>query len=467
MTVLGLAVGALLCASGTRLAVVAFLGAAVAATVAPGVAGSSAQISGPFEAVGTWTAALAAALVLLQRGSIRHLALPALGAGAVLAAASVPNAAVVLGLWTLGTAAAVLSAGSGDEGRRWAALLCCLDLLLLAGVASTATRSFQGWPMTISELGTVLLLMSAALRIPLVASPSEARWPSGLLIVRTQVAVLVSAAVFGAGTTVAESALVIAGLMFATAPWSGRPRHADGVQELCLFAMTAAAGQLGWISPGWTWGALAAGTLTYNLRLMVGRGTAGQWAGTLSRSAGFGLASLPVTAALLEGVTPRRGWLAALLLFALLAGVAGRARLPADSPVARARGRRQPAGSGDPSWDAVRGIVVVAAAAAASVCGALLWLPAPPAGGPIGWPPLWAVGAVMLAGGAGAFVPALVPGRAPKLAPPGGGLIAELLAKLGRLAVPVPGRRLVWALLALVTLGAAAAWIAGLARGFL
>src|SRR5205807_1796199 len=68
------------------------------------------------------TAATAAMAAFLIGSGIppRRVAIPAIGAAAVIAAGAAGNAAIVLALWTVGTAAAVESRPRGQQGGRWA-----------------------------------------------------------------------------------------------------------------------------------------------------------------------------------------------------------------------------------------------------------------------------------------------------------------------------------------------------------
>jgi hypothetical protein len=442
------ALGALLAAAGTRLAAGAFVAAAVL----------GARSGGPMAPVATWTAALAAGWVLLEPGSVRRIGRPALGAVAVIAAGLSSNGAVVGGLWVIGTAAAVFGSDS-EDAPRWSFGLCLADLLVLGVVASTMLQGFEGWPSTIGTPAAAALLASAVLRIPLAAGPATDAL-AGLLVVRTQVIVLTTLAVSAGGTSIARAAIVAGSLAFATAVLSRRPQLVDASQELALYMLAIAATTLAWSPDGWMWGALASGTLIHHLRLIVGRGTAGQWAKVWLRSGGLGVVFLPVVASLLEGSAGARGWPAAVVAIGLLVGLAGRART-ATAP-ARRGGRRRTTTGSELIVEEVRAAAVAICALAAAVWAPVLALPRSIAGTPVGWPPVWAVVGVAAAGVAGAFLTSIVPKRA---------VVPASIELPGRLRVPqtpLPwGNRTVWAGIGACAVVAAVLWILGLTRGFL
>jgi hypothetical protein len=441
MTVVLIALGAIAAAAGTRLAAAFFIGAAVAGALGSDLA-----------AVSTWSAALAAGCVLLSPASPRWIALPALGLAAVVAAGLAHNSAVVMTLWVLGTGAAAVSSESTEEGRRWAFALCALDATLLAVLAVASIDSFEGWPATLGTVSSGLLLAAAGVRACLVAAPSAVPPFAGLLVVRTQVAVLVAVSVAAGGPGIARAAIVLGAAGFAVGPFLRRPVAVDAIQELSLYALAIASTELGWTSRGWAWGALAAGTLIHQLRFMVGRGVAGQWVELVLRSAGIGLPFLPVVGALLEGSLGPRGWEAAVIAAGTLIGSAARLGTPLARPRRRARG-----------WvDDVRGPVVVALAVVASLSASALSLPRPPGGAAVHWPDVVALVAVGSAAIVGSRFRLVGSKAAPANAAP------DLAERLPVTVEAVPARPVVlWTALGVLGAGAVALWIAGVTRGFL
>jgi hypothetical protein len=451
MTVLALVLGAAAAAVGTRLAALGFIAAAAVA----------ATDRGPAASIATWSAALAAGWVLLDAGPVRRLALPALGVAAVVVAGAAPNGAVVAGLWIVASAAAAVSAGAFEDPKasRWALSIAGADLALVAALAIAANQSFEGWPLNLSWLQALLLLVAAVARAPLAAGPSASTSLPGLLIVRAQVVVLTVAALVSADPWLAETAIVIGAVGFIAAPWHRRAEVTDVVQELALVGMAAGAHRLGWTTQGWVWGALAAGTLTHYLRFMVGRGTAGRWADPILRAGGLGLPFLPVIAALLEGVLEVRGWPAALLGTGLLLGLGGRVARPSPRPVRRRRS----------VLDEIRSVGAVGLAVAGGLWGTALSLPSPPAGSAIGWPPPWAPVMVLAAAALGSQLSTVVSPRRGAIPASPSQLVARLRALGDRLeAVDVPGGpKLLIGALGFLALASAGIWIVGLTRGFL
>ena len=453
MTLLLFAAGAAAAALGTRLAALAFVGAAVTAARSPDLV-----------IVGTWTAALAAGWLLLTRSDIRRLAIPALGAAAVLAAGTAPNGAVVGALWVIATAAAVIARGTSPAAGRWAAALLIGDVGVLAAIATTVPNGFEGWPSTLGAEGTIVLLVVAAIRVPLASGADDREPLAGLLIVRTQCAVLLSFVVAAGTSGVRHAVALVAAAAFASAPYVFRRATADSVQELAVFALALAVGALGWGPQGWAWSALAAGTLMHYLRFSVGRGVASGYAQALGRTAAIGLPWLPVVLALLEGSLRSRGLPAAAVAAGLLGGLAARAR--AIGP-ALAHGRpRGPV----PVLDEVRAWTVVALVVAAALWAPVFTLPPSVGGTRVGWPPAWAVAVVALAVvAAGTFLrllgtPSLVGSARPQpvqVRPP-----SAVISAAGRLDVLAPQLRLLIGVGALGA-GAAALWLVGVARGFL
>jgi hypothetical protein len=439
VTILLMGAGAIAAALGTRLSALTF-----AAAAALGALGDQ-------PALATWTTALAAGWVLLGPASVRPIALPALGAAAALGAAGSGNASVVLGLWVVATAAAARSEASGPDGRRWGLTLCASDLFLVAAVATTLGRGFEGWPGNSGTLGAVLLLAGAAARLPLAAGLTDTGSLAGLLVVRAQVAALVVFGVAASGTGVRQGVVVASAAAFALGPLARRPASADVTQELALFAMAVASSRLGWGPPGWEWGALAAGTLIHHLRFMVERGRGVSTGVLLHRSVGLGLPFLPVVLAQVEGSFEIRGPLAVAVLLGAVGGIAGRMQMPLRAVVA-----------GSPA-DAVRGWAVAGAAAAAGMWAPFLSLPRPPAGVAIAWPPAWAVLVVLAVAAAGSQVPALVSGVPREVPALRWGVVTERFRWLDR----YPGEKVLYAAVGLLAAAAAAAWVVGAARGFL
>jgi hypothetical protein len=274
-------------------------------------------------------------------------------------------------------------------------------------------------------------------------------------VIRAQTVVLVSFAAVAGGEATAKAMLAIGAVGFVGAHLSSRRVVIDVVQELSLVAMAVATTMLRWGPAGWIWGALAAGTLMHGLRFTVAPKGPGQLADRLGRSIGIGLPMLPVVAALLEGVSRTSGsldgGLRALVVLALLLGLAGHSREP--SAIGRDRSATQ-------GW---RAAGALALAGAGGLWALLLALPRPPASEQTWWPPSWGGLAVVAAGVAGIWlVRPLAPGRAP---PRGGRWITFDLpvARLDRMASP---RVLAGAVAALGT-AAVMLWLVGLARGFL
>ncbi|MEX0874954.1 MAG: hypothetical protein WD646_06700 [Actinomycetota bacterium] len=445
MTVLLVGLGAAAAALGSRVAAVLFVGAAVA-----GAMGSL------LPAAATWTGALAAGLV--RPGvSPRRLALPALGAAAVLAAASSTNSAAVLGLWVLGTGTAFLSRGQDPRSRRWALLLCVADLPLAAAVVGgAADAGFESWPQGLGTIGSVGLLAAAALRAPLVPGAGGASMEAGLLVVRAQAVTLVLIAAGTGSRGFAEAMVAVGAAGFLCGGLVGKDSTRDGIQEISLVALASASSFLGWTPGGWEWGALAAGTLIHLLRVSAGRGSAGALGAGMLRGAGLGLPFLPVVVAQLEGLLGEREWVAAVVALGLLGGLAARARTSTSI--------EEPAGGKSGAMNRLLRGGWVALAGAASLWAATLALPSSLGGDAASWPPVWAVGIVAGLGAIGARFPNLAPRRAGSREPvrslPS---VPRLVDVLDRIAV---SRVLEIALVCLL-LAAAGLWVAGLVRGFL
>ena len=457
MTVALFAVGGVLAGLGTRLAALAFVAAAVfgARQPQPLVA-----------ALSTWTAAMAAGWVLMDERSPRALAIPCLGAAAVVAAAGAPNGAVVLGLWVIGTAAAVLSLGELASGRRWALGLVAGDVIFAVALATTAGSGFEGWPATLKVPGAIAMLAAAAARAPLIAGPSEddrsiesdrGSTFASCLVLRAQTVMLIGLAIAAAGDPTTVRVIVVLGaIAFAAAVIAASRTAADALQEIGLVAMAAGAAALGWVPAGWAWGALAAGTLIHHLRFTVDARSTGGFAEAIGRGGGVGLPFLPVSAALLEGAFGASSELTVIVLVAVLVGLAGRTSFVHVRRPRPARGA-----------DAPRAWAPVAAAFAASVVAPVLSLPRPPGGGAAPWPGPWAAAVVVVAAIAGSQLP-LVAGREGGTAPPRRvdtyrRAVSERLAVLDVIATDV----VLWAALASVAAAGVLLWLIGLGRGFL
>lgn len=447
MTVFLFAAGGVLAGAGTRVCVVALVAAAVFGARQP---------QPLLAALGAWTAASAAAYVLLERASPRDAVLPLLGSAAVLAAAGSPNGAVVLGLWVLGTIAAVMSRGEDASGRRWALGLAASDVVLAVAVATTAGRGFEGWPFTLRPSGAVAMLAAAVIRAPLAGGPRSQPTARSSLVVRTQAAVLIALAAASADRTLLRVMIVLGALAFAAAPLSSVRSAVDGLQELGLLATIVGAAALGWVSIGWAWGVLAAGTLIHSLRFTLGRHPSGPLTDAIGRGAGIALPFLPPCAALLEGAFRSSSDLTIVVVFAVLAGLAGRTastRVDADSE------------SGP--LDVVRAWVPPFVAAAASVAAPLLWLPDPPAGGEVGWPPLWGAAIVLVAAIGGSQLRGVVSDRDGSDAMRSRTALMRLTERPSAILDVVANDVVLWATVTAVAAAAVVLWLVGLGRGFL
>lgn len=441
MTLLLMGLGGLIAALGTRASAVAFLGAA-----AVGAAGTT------LGAVATWAAATAAVLAGLAARP-RLVALPALGAAAALAAGSARNAAVVVALWALSTASAVLP--QEPRARRWALTLCLADLPVVAAVVWTALRvGFDGWPLGLDTPAAAALLVSAVIRAPLASGPDDGARGRGLLAVRTQVVVLLAVALAATGlpTSVLVGSAVLGAVGFAAGGVAGRAVTRDVVQESSLLALVLAASRLGWGPVGWEWGVLAAGTLTHSLRLSVGISPTAPLAGALLAGGGIGLPFLPVVLVGLEGASRADGWARIVLMTALVVGLGTRASSSAGDEEVSIRSSRSS------RWLEVAAVAVVIASVVGSLWAPAFTVPAEVAAQRIGWAPLWAAGAVAVLGVASAL------GRWP--GPPREAATGRVLGELrvpGRWAVPGA----VWGTLALSGAVGVALWFLGFLRGFL
>jgi hypothetical protein len=438
----------MLAALGTRAAAGIFVLAAMAA----------AWTGGTTAAAATWTAALAAGLGLAG-ASPRRVAVPAIGATAALAAGAAGNAATVAGMWTLGTAAAVLSRPQSDEGQRWAFGLLQADLLVVGAVVFTAVDSgFSAWPLRLGDAGAGLLLVSAAVRIPAIAGTSGATVP-GLLVVRTQVFVLLATAVRAASHGMLIAVLVAGAAVFAAGGLATSGRLRDAAQEAGLVAAALAVFGLGWKPGGWVWGAMAAGMLTHQLRLMAGRTPAGSLAEAIAWGGGVGLPLLPVVGALLTASAAHRGWAPPLVVAGLAAGMAGRA-WGAASPQA------EEALEGFGASATLRTAVVVSASVAVGLAAVLLTLPASVAGDPFPWPATSTAAVVVaVALVAAAGFPGLAPPvRAVRVRRP---VQVPGLQRAARVLDPPAGAVAIVGLLGVLAAASAGVLAVGWARGFL
>lgn len=444
MSVFLLAVGAVVAGLGTR--------AAAGPLVAAAVFGAR-QSDPLLAALTTWTAAMAAAWVLLDRRSPRTASIPMLGAAAVLAAGGSPNGAVVLGLWTLGTVAVIGSRGALASGRRWAIAIAVTDIVFAVAVATTAGRGFEGWPTTLQHGGGVAMIIAAAMRAPLAGGPSGAGVASfaTVLVLRAQTVVLVALAATAVDRTLLRTIVVVGIAAFAAAAIGLRRPSVDALQELGLVASVIAAAELGWVTTGWVWGALAAGTLMHVVRFALRAAPAGAVAEAIGRGAGIGLPFLPVCAALVEGVLASSTRLALPVLLGVLGGLAGRAR----SDVPHRDSQRD-----------LRAWAPVAAAIVASLTAPVLWSPAPPAGGAIPWPPLWGAALVLAVGAIGSQMRRVVPPppeRRDRPASTARRVVQERIALVDAVATDA----VLWAAMTAVAAAAVVLWLIGLGRGFL
>lgn len=450
MTLVLFVAAALLALLPTRLAVVPLVGAAVLAVGQGEVAALA----------GVWTAALAAGLLLLGRPP-RALAVPLLGASAVLVAGTVTNAAVVGPVWIVGTGAAVLS-GRGAADRRWGLGVLVADLPFLVAIGWTALDAgFVSWPGTLSPTASGLLVGAAALK-GLAAVGADDRAPeTGLLVVRAQAVVAAVLAMGGgpSGAVPEEGVAVAAVLLGALGVAAGgglalREGTSDVLVELGLFGAALGGSALGWEPSGWAWGALAAGTLTHWLRVRVSA-PAGRWAwleGLVARGGGLGSPFLPVGVALFVGAVGAGGLTGGAVAALAVGGLGARA----------AAVRGHPGRGAVPFTRARAG--ALAAAGAAALWAPLLALPRPPGGEATMWPPVWALAVVGLGAALGArHADRLGPRRAerPALSLP------RIPLPAGRLADAVASRRVLLAGLGLAGAGAVAIWTLGLLRGFL
>jgi hypothetical protein len=377
------------------------------------------------------------------------------GAAAALGAGSARNSAVVLALWVLATAAAVASRGRGETASRWAVTLCAADLPVVGAVAWAALQAgFEQWPAGLDGPAVVLLLVSAVLRAPLASGPDDDGREPGLLVVRTQMAVLVLVGL--AATDISRIVLVVAAIAgaaaFAAAGTAARAATRDVVQEAALLLVVAAAGRLHWAPAGWDWGVLAGGTLMHNLRLRSE--SIRPLAGQILNGGGIGLPLLAGVLVALEASARARGWQGALLMLGLAAGMWARAAGARDSVVVP-----RPA---DDRWGRWTAVGVCAAALVAGLWAPILTRPAPAAGAAIGWPPAWALAAVLGAGAIGGWRRPHGPARAAEAE-------RRMLPVVGDLLVPVRWARpaAISGALALLAGAAVALYAVGVLRGFL
>lgn len=445
MTLAALALSGMLAAAGTRLAVVGLISAAAIGATGDGVVVPAA----------TWTPALAAALLLLG-GSPRRMAVPLLGATAVLAAGSASNAAVVLVAWVVGSAGAVLSREERPAANRWALGLLASDLPVMAAIVYTASEGgFVDWPQSIGTPAAAALLIAVVAKIPLVGSQPGAGY-AGILVVRTQVTVLAIMSLTVAPAGLREAGAVAGAVAFAAASRSS-PAMRDGAQEGGLLLLAVSSSTLGLSPLGWSWGVLAGGTLMHCLRVVAGRdGAVGPVARLASGSGGAWLPILPGVVAAAAAGAGRGGWLPGLVFIALGAGLAGRASRRTPRGAVRPKGRSR--------WERSSAVAVLALAGGPALWAGLLTLPRPPAAHPVPWPPIWAGAIVLVAAAAGLFIPSLAPAREGSSETPPSRL-ARAMDRVTRDRL-VRSRSVLVLLLVLVVV-AVALWVMGSLRGFL
>jgi hypothetical protein len=448
MTVVLVVLGGIAAALGTRIGALAFAAAAAigARNPAPVVA-----------SISTWTCVLLAGWTLLDRRATVRLAVPAFGAAAVIAAAAAPNGAVVFGLWTLGSAAAITTRPPGARGNRWAVARSVSDLVLAAAIAVTAPRGFQGWPFTLPIAAVYAVLASATIRMSLAAGSDDDSAMTSLVIVRTQSVLLFAYAVAASPSGAVRTVLVVSAVAFAGATMATRTAVVDVAQEVAIAAMAMATTRLGWTPGGWIWGALAAGTLMHHLRFSSSSHRAGAFGAAIRCSAGIGLPFLPVAVAQLEGAVRVRDWSSAVVLLGLTAGFAGRWRVAHRTDGARQDGSDVRAGA---AW------IPIAATLASASWAPFLSLPRPPGGAAVAWPNPWALVIVALAAIVGALSAPIPITRSVDemgVLDRTGARVYDALGSFDR----VSSERLVWTLLALECAAAVALWVSGLARGFL
>jgi len=440
MPVLLIGAAALLAAAGTKFAAAVLVMAAV----------SAASIDGPVAAVAVWTAALGAGLIGLGTPP-RRVALPLVGAAAAVAAGSASNAALVLPVWLLATAAGGVAAGSSDAARAWSVRLALADVPVVVAVGWTVLREgFVTWPGSGDEVTGGLLVAAAFVRALLAAGPSDRVPEAGLLIARTQALV---AAVLAAGVTggdgLARGIVITAAVAFAFAGSAPRTSVRDGVHEVSLAVLALGASALGWASDGWFWGAMAAGVLVHLIgAASPGRTTALGASAAIARAGAFGAPILPVAAAVSVGAADG-GLAGAIVAVGLVVGLGSRS-VPAATP---GRSRTAPV---------VAGIVVVAVAAG-------VWAPLIPRPGSVFgagvWPSWWALPLLGVGAAAGlAFAPALAPARTRRIRrQPTTAFMSWVVRPRLRAVRP----RWVGGVLGAWTLVAAAIWVLGFGRGFL
>jgi hypothetical protein len=447
VTILLFGVGALAAAAGTRAASFIFIGAAVAGA-----------LNGYLPAISVWTASMLAGLILRPGLAARRLALPAVGAGAVLAAASSSNAAAVMGLWVVGTSVVCFGQGRAPESRRLALMVCLADVPLAAAlIYNSVDAGFEAWPPASGSGAAILLLVSALLRLPLVAGTNDDNEEPALVVVRTQAVALVVVAFGSAGLGLAEGAVGVSAATFVLAGLASRAATRDGAQEVSLMAMAASASVLGWAPAGWVWGALAAGTLIHHLRVGSDDSSPNALVAGVLRGAGIGLPFLPVVAALLEGSLRAGSWYGAATVVACLLGLALRVRPEAEGETARRRRKGR-------SAEEILRFMWLAGAVAAGLTGVVLALPRPPGGDALSWPPLWATAVVGVCGLVGARFPRFAPrpdeNRPPVRLP---SMTPWLVGSLERVA----RTRVLEVSLGLLVVAGLALWAAGILRGFL
>jgi len=446
VTFLAYGVAAVVAVAGSRLSAAIFVVAAVVAA-RQGIPGAAAM---------TWTAAMAGALIVAGI-SPRRVAVPAIGAAAAIAAGAAGNAAIVLALWTIGTAAAVASPPPGGDGRRWAFAVLQADLLVAATVVYTATNyGFAAWPHRIDTVGAGVLIVAALARVPAAGWP-DSRPEVGLVLVRAQVVVLLATALRAAGHELQIAGLLGGAAIFAAGAAGRRAAVRDTAQEAGLVLLALSSARLGWQPTDWVWGALAGGTLIHQLRL-IGEGTdeGSGLARAIVRAGGVGLPFLPAAGAVITASLPHGGIPRFVVVAGIAAGLAGRA-----SARTRAAAARRPALAGTAPWR----IGVIGAAAAAGLAAPLVALPRPPAGGTVPWPPPWASAVVGAVAAAGLAARALAPAdeRSGAYAAPDVPAVDAAM----RLLDPPGGAVVLVGLLSVLGVVAAGVLVLGWMRGFL
>jgi hypothetical protein len=227
----------------------------------------------------------------------------------------------------------------------------------------------------------------------------------------------------------------------------------DAAWEAGLFAVAVGGVALGWATGAFLWGALAAGSFLHVLRV-GGRGTAASarsvW--EILRSGGFGSLWLPAAAGLGAAAARAGGISGAVVLGALVAGLAGRFVTVGARDAPRVRWSMPSA--------AAMGLLAAGLAMA-------LWAPAMMAGrsGP-GWPPGWAlIGPVAGAAAGGRWARVTAPSRIRR--PKGPALQPGVPPPLTRVLDASEATGALAGTLGVLAATAAGVWLIALARGFI